>query len=195
MRITTIDSSTSLTSPAVFRWYFSHVSVQTPPPSGGEVGRREMMSCQSLALPPVPSRWEGEWTVTQPHMGKHFWVKAEIASGRERGGSFYCDLVETDGNGKIIAQKNNTWSEVEGKAYFVGKTEEEYLKYLSSVHFTVPMSYSNWTKKTINTHSSPDRIRHTSGYCHEHRPLTMSYASDSFKRRINWGFKHQKSFL
>jgi hypothetical protein len=42
--------------------------------------------------------------ILQPHMGKHFWVKAEIASGRERGGSFYCDLVETDGNGKIIAQ-------------------------------------------------------------------------------------------
>jgi exodeoxyribonuclease VII large subunit len=37
-------------------------------------------------------------------MGKQFWVKAEISSGRERGGSFYCDLVESDESGKIIAQ-------------------------------------------------------------------------------------------
>ena len=42
--------------------------------------------------------------VLQPYIGKLFWVKAEISSGKERGGSFYCDLVETDGNGKIIAQ-------------------------------------------------------------------------------------------
>jgi exodeoxyribonuclease VII large subunit len=31
-------------------------------------------------------------------------VKAEISSGRERGGPFYCDLVETDTNGTVIAQ-------------------------------------------------------------------------------------------
>jgi len=29
--------------------------------------------------------------ILQPHIGKRFWVKAEISSGRERGGSFYCD--------------------------------------------------------------------------------------------------------
>ena len=47
----------------------------------------------------------------QPHIGKLFWVKAEISSGRERGGSFYCDLVETDDQGKIIAQMRCTiWS-------------------------------------------------------------------------------------
>jgi exodeoxyribonuclease VII large subunit len=34
--------------------------------------------------------------ILQPHIGKLFWVKAEISSGKERGGSFYCDLVETD---------------------------------------------------------------------------------------------------
>jgi exodeoxyribonuclease VII large subunit len=49
--------------------------------------------------------------VLQPHIGKLFWVKAEISSGRERGGSFYCDLVETDEHGKIIAQMRCTiWS-------------------------------------------------------------------------------------
>ena len=49
--------------------------------------------------------------ILQPHIGKLFWVKAEISSGKERGGSFYCDLVETDGNGKIIAQIRCTvWS-------------------------------------------------------------------------------------
>jgi len=42
--------------------------------------------------------------ILQPFIGKLFWVKAEISSGRERGGSFYCDLVETDESGKIIAQ-------------------------------------------------------------------------------------------
>ena len=42
--------------------------------------------------------------ILAPHMVKRFWVKAEISSGRERGGSFYCDLVETDRNGRIIAQ-------------------------------------------------------------------------------------------
>lgn len=37
-------------------------------------------------------------------MGKYFWVKAEISSGREHGGSFYCDLVETTGDSKLIAK-------------------------------------------------------------------------------------------
>jgi exodeoxyribonuclease VII large subunit len=40
----------------------------------------------------------------QPAVGKPFWVKAEISSGRERGGSFYCDLVETDKNGRVLAK-------------------------------------------------------------------------------------------
>jgi len=49
--------------------------------------------------------------ILQPAMGKCFWVKAEISSGRERGGSFYCDLVETDEQGQIIAQMRCTiWS-------------------------------------------------------------------------------------
>lgn len=42
--------------------------------------------------------------ILAPHMSKRFWVKAEISSGRERGGSFYCDLVETEVNGAVIAQ-------------------------------------------------------------------------------------------
>jgi len=42
--------------------------------------------------------------ILQPYIGKLFWVKAEISSGRERGGSFYCDLVETKESGEIIAQ-------------------------------------------------------------------------------------------
>lgn len=49
--------------------------------------------------------------ILQPYSGKLFWVKAEISSGRERGGSFYCDLVETSENGEIIAQMRCTiWS-------------------------------------------------------------------------------------
>ena len=46
--------------------------------------------------------------ILQPHIGKLFWVKAELSSGRERGGSFYCDLVESDESGKIIAQMRCT---------------------------------------------------------------------------------------
>ncbi len=49
--------------------------------------------------------------ILAPHMSKRFWVKAEISSGRERGGSFYCDLVETDSNGAVIAQMRcSIWS-------------------------------------------------------------------------------------
>ena len=40
----------------------------------------------------------------EPAINKQFWVKAEIASGRERGGAFYCDLVETDSSGRIAAK-------------------------------------------------------------------------------------------
>jgi exodeoxyribonuclease VII large subunit len=41
-----------------------------------------------------------------------FWVKAEISSGREHGGSFYCTLIETNSTGKkILAKMNCTiWS-------------------------------------------------------------------------------------
>jgi exodeoxyribonuclease VII large subunit len=46
--------------------------------------------------------------ILQPHIGKLFWVKAEISSGRERGGSFYCDLVESNQNGSVIAQMRCT---------------------------------------------------------------------------------------
>jgi exodeoxyribonuclease VII large subunit len=46
--------------------------------------------------------------ILQPSIGKLFWVKAEISSGRERGGSFYCDLVETSDSGEIIAQMRCT---------------------------------------------------------------------------------------
>ena len=40
----------------------------------------------------------------QPAIASQFWVKAEISSGRERGGSFYCDLTETDISGKVVAK-------------------------------------------------------------------------------------------
>lgn len=47
----------------------------------------------------------------QPAISKQFWVKAETASGRERGGVFYCDLIETDAKGKISAKMSCTiWS-------------------------------------------------------------------------------------
>lgn len=46
----------------------------------------------------------------QPAISSQFWVKAEISSGRERGGAFYCDLIESDTNGKIIAKIScNIW--------------------------------------------------------------------------------------
>jgi exodeoxyribonuclease VII large subunit len=49
--------------------------------------------------------------ILQPSMGKLFWVKAEISSGRERGGTFYCDLVESDDSGTILARMSCTiWS-------------------------------------------------------------------------------------
>ena len=49
--------------------------------------------------------------ILEPHRKKLFWVKAEISSGRERGGSLYYDLVETDRNGGIIAKMRcSIWS-------------------------------------------------------------------------------------
>jgi exodeoxyribonuclease VII large subunit len=46
-----------------------------------------------------------------PHAGKTFWVRAEVSSGRERGGSFYCDLVETGAGGTVTAKLACTcWS-------------------------------------------------------------------------------------
>ena len=35
---------------------------------------------------------------------KRFWMNAEVMSGRERGGAFYSDLIETGTNGKIAAK-------------------------------------------------------------------------------------------
>ncbi len=46
--------------------------------------------------------------ILQPSIGKLFWVKAEISSGRERGGSFYCDLVETIINNNLERQTGFT---------------------------------------------------------------------------------------
>lgn len=49
--------------------------------------------------------------ILQPHIGKPFWVKGEISSGKERDGSFYCELVETNDVKQIIAQMPCTiWS-------------------------------------------------------------------------------------
>jgi exodeoxyribonuclease VII large subunit len=44
----------------------------------------------------------------QPAISRQFWVKAEVASGRERAGSFFCDLIETGTNGKISAKLSCT---------------------------------------------------------------------------------------
>ncbi len=38
--------------------------------------------------------------------GKLFWVSAEIASSMERNGNFYCDLVESESSGKLVAKMN-----------------------------------------------------------------------------------------
>jgi exodeoxyribonuclease VII large subunit len=46
-----------------------------------------------------------------PHLGRTFWVRGEISSGRERGGSFYFDLVETGAGGLVTAKVACTlWS-------------------------------------------------------------------------------------
>ena len=37
---------------------------------------------------------------------KLFWVSAEVASSIERNGNFYCDLVESDSSGKLVAKMN-----------------------------------------------------------------------------------------
>ena len=42
--------------------------------------------------------------IMAPVTSKVFWVKAEISSGSEKGGAFYCDLVEVDGEGNVIAK-------------------------------------------------------------------------------------------
>ena len=59
--------------------------------------------------------------ILAPHIGKNFWVKAEISSGRERGGSFYCDLVETDQHGRVIAQMRcSIWERDRSPGCFYG---------------------------------------------------------------------------
>jgi len=44
----------------------------------------------------------------EPAINRQFWVKAEIASGRECGGAFYCDLVNIEAGGKLIAKVART---------------------------------------------------------------------------------------
>jgi len=47
----------------------------------------------------------------RPAMEKSFWVKAEISSSRAKGGHFYCDLVESNEKGLLVAQARCTiWS-------------------------------------------------------------------------------------
>jgi len=58
----------------------------------------------------VPRRFHALSAVTErigellrPAFGKPFWVKAEISSGSVRG-HFYCDLVESDARGGVLAK-------------------------------------------------------------------------------------------
>ncbi len=44
----------------------------------------------------------------EPALSATFWVKAEISSATERGGAFYCDLVESDAQGRVRAQMRCT---------------------------------------------------------------------------------------
>lgn len=46
--------------------------------------------------------------ILAPVAMKIFWVRAEITSGREKGGSFYCDLTEVDDSGRVIARMRCT---------------------------------------------------------------------------------------
>jgi len=48
--------------------------------------------------------------ILRPACAKTFWVRAEISSGRETGGSYYCDLVECT-DGKVVAKMRcSIWS-------------------------------------------------------------------------------------
>lgn len=58
------------------------------------------MSRRFFALSAITDR-VGE--LLRPAFGKAFWVKAEISSGTERG-HFFCDLVEADGRGGVVAR-------------------------------------------------------------------------------------------
>ena len=42
-----------------------------------------------------------------------FWLRAEIASGREKGGAFFCELVETDDAGNQVAAMRATIWQIE----------------------------------------------------------------------------------
>ncbi len=68
-----------------------------------------MNQIKFFSLSKITSRIQ---VLLQPAYGKTFWVKAEISSGKERGGSFYCDLVETDNHGRLIAKiRCSIWSQ------------------------------------------------------------------------------------
>jgi exodeoxyribonuclease VII large subunit len=50
--------------------------------------------------------------ILQPACAKTFWVRAEISSGREASGSFYCDLVEVGPDGKVVAKlRSSIWTQ------------------------------------------------------------------------------------
>lgn len=63
------------------------------------------MEKRFFALSAITSRIN---VLLQPAIASQFWVKAEVSSGRERGGSFYCDLTETDVHGKLVAKVSCT---------------------------------------------------------------------------------------
>ncbi len=44
----------------------------------------------------------------EPALASTFWVRAEISSARERGGSFFCELVETGADGAVVAHMRCT---------------------------------------------------------------------------------------
>lgn len=47
----------------------------------------------------------------RPAMEKPFWIKAELNSVRVKSGSLYCDLIETDSEGRMVTQvKCTCWS-------------------------------------------------------------------------------------
>ena len=67
------------------------------------------MSRTFFSLSAVARRIE---ELLQPALARSFWVRAEISSGRERRGAFYCELVETDAVGEVVAQMRCTiWAQ------------------------------------------------------------------------------------
>lgn len=67
-----------------------------------------MLDTEQLKYFPLSVITQRIGILLEPAISRQFWVRAEISSGRERGGSFFCDLVETNQQGSIVAKLSCT---------------------------------------------------------------------------------------